>query len=50
MWIIEQVISIFTNDAYNDGAVYNLTDKTILWVSNENYDNPSAIFEFGFKN
>ena len=27
-------------------VVYNLTDKTMLWVSNENYDDPSAIFEF----
>lgn len=29
-------------------AVYNLTDKTMLWVSNENFDDPSAVFEFGF--
>lgn len=29
-------------------VVYNLTDKTMLWVSNENYDDPSAIFTFGF--
>lgn len=27
-------------------AVYNLTDKTMLWVPNENYDDPSAIFSF----
>ena len=27
-------------------AVYNLTDKTVLWVSNENFDDESAIFEF----
>jgi hypothetical protein len=27
-------------------AVYNLTDKTMLWVSNENFDDPTAIFEF----
>lgn len=29
-------------------AVYNLTDKTMLWVTNENYEDPSAVFEFGF--
>ncbi|WP_455715539.1 linear amide C-N hydrolase [Anaerosporobacter sp.] len=29
-------------------AVYNLTDKTVLWVSNENYEDSSAIFEFSF--
>ncbi|MBQ7999745.1 MAG: linear amide C-N hydrolase [Ruminococcus sp.] len=27
-------------------AVYNLTDKTILWVPNENYDDSTAYFEF----
>lgn len=27
-------------------AVYNLTDRSMLWVSNENYDDPTAIFEF----
>ncbi|MBE6984339.1 MAG: linear amide C-N hydrolase [Ruminococcaceae bacterium] len=27
-------------------VVYNLTDKTLLWVSNENYDDPSAVFVF----
>lgn len=25
-------------------VVYNLTDKTALWVSNENYDDPTAVF------
>lgn len=30
-------------------AVYNLTDKTMLWVSNENFDDPSAVFTFSFK-
>ena len=29
-------------------VVYNLTDKTALWVSNENYEDSSAIFEFSF--
>lgn len=29
-------------------AVYNLTDKTMVWVSNENFDDPSAVFTFGF--
>ena len=27
-------------------AVYNLTKKSVLWVSNENYDDPTAVFEF----
>ena len=27
-------------------VVYNLTKKSVLWVSNENYDDESAIFEF----
>lgn len=30
-------------------VVYNLTDKTVLWVSNENFDDRTAIFEFGIK-
>lgn len=29
-------------------AVYNLTDKTVMWVPNENYDDPEAVFVFGF--
>ena len=29
-------------------AVYNLTDKTVLWVSNENFDDESAVFRLGF--
>lgn len=27
-------------------AMYNLTQKTVLWVTNENYDDPSAVFTF----
>ena len=27
-------------------AVYNLTQKTMLWVPNENYDDPEALFTF----
>lgn len=27
-------------------AVYNLTKKSVLWVSNENYGDPTAVFEF----
>jgi len=30
-------------------AVYNLTDKTVMWVPNENFDDSSAIFTFGFE-
>lgn len=29
-------------------VVYNLTDKTALWVSNENFDDPAAVFHLGF--
>lgn len=29
-------------------ALYNLTDKTATWVSNEEFDNPDAVFEFDF--
>ena len=29
-------------------AVYNLTDKTVTWVPNENFDDPDAVFTFGF--
>ena len=27
-------------------AVYNLTKKSVLWVTNENYDDPTAVFSF----
>lgn len=27
-------------------AVYNLTQKTVLWVANENFDDPSAIWQY----
>jgi len=30
-------------------AVYNMTDKTVLWVSNENYGDETATFRLGFK-
>lgn len=30
-------------------VVYNLTDKTALWVSNENFDDDSAVFTFSFE-
>lgn len=29
-------------------AVYNLTDKTMMWIPNENYDDPEAVFTFAF--
>jgi len=28
--------------------VYNLTDKPVMWVPNENFDDPEAVFAFGF--
>lgn len=27
-------------------AVYNLTKKTVLWVGNENYDDPTAVWQY----
>lgn len=30
-------------------VVYNLTDKTVMWVPNENYDDPSAIYKFSLE-
>lgn len=30
-------------------AVYNLTRKSVLWVSNENYDDPTAIYSFSLE-
>ncbi len=29
-------------------AVYNMTKRTMQWVPNENYDDPSAVYEFSF--
>ena len=29
-------------------AVYNLTDKTVTWVPNENFEDESAVFKFDF--
>lgn len=37
-----------SNSCTVHSAIYNLTDKTVLWVSNENFDDPTAVFEFGF--
>lgn len=31
-------------------AVYNLTDKTVMWVPNENYSDPDAVYTFSFDN
>ena len=30
-------------------AIYNLTDKTVLWVPNEHYDDASAYYTFDFQ-
>lgn len=30
-------------------VVYNLTDKSMLWVTNENYDDPTAVFTFSLE-
>lgn len=41
------------NDDHNGStvhsAVYNLTDKSMIWVSNENYNDPTAVFQFDFQ-
>ena len=29
-------------------ALYDLTNKTVTWVSNEEFDNPNAVFTFDF--
>lgn len=29
-------------------ALYDLTNKTVIWVSNEEFDNPQAVFTFDF--
>lgn len=43
----------WNNDDKNDctvhSAVYNLSDRTIMWVPNENFDDPEAIFTFSFE-
>lgn len=30
-------------------VVYNLTDKTMMWIPNENYDDPDAVFKFSIE-
>lgn len=30
-------------------ALYNLTDKSVIWVSNEEFDNEDAVFRFDFE-
>lgn len=30
-------------------VIYNLTDKTMMWVPNENYDDPDSVFTFSFE-
>lgn len=30
-------------------VVYNLTKKSVLWVANENFDEPSAVYEYSFE-
>lgn len=41
------------NDDHNGctvhSVVYNLTNKTMLWIPNENYDEPNAVFKFDFE-
>lgn len=35
-----------SNSVTVHSAVYNLTDKSVYWVSNENWDDETAIFEY----
>ena len=30
-------------------VVYNLTDKTVTWVGNENYSDPDAVYTFSLE-
>ena len=30
-------------------VVYNLTDKTMMWIPNENYDDHDAVFTFSLE-
>ncbi|MBQ8235150.1 MAG: linear amide C-N hydrolase [Clostridia bacterium] len=30
-------------------VVYNLTDKTMMWIPNENYDDPTAVYTFSIE-
>lgn len=30
-------------------VVYNLTDKTMMWIPNENYNDPDAVFTFSLE-
>ncbi len=39
-----------SNSCTVHSVVYNLTEKTALWVTNENYEDETAVFEFGFEN
>lgn len=53
-WEAMQLLGQITRRSWNPGqnaytphsVVYNLTDKTVLWVSNENFEDETAIFEF----
>lgn len=44
MDILDQVSYVGRRTIYS--VVYNLTDKSVLWVCHENYDDETAIFEF----
>lgn len=37
-----------SNSCTVHSVVYNLTDKTMMWIPNENYDESDAVFKFGF--
>lgn len=37
-----------SNSCTVHSVVYNLTDKTMMWTPNENYDDPDAVFRMGF--
>ncbi len=37
-----------SNSCTVHSVVYNLTDKTMMWIPNENYNDPDAVFRMGF--
>lgn len=52
-WAAMQILSEVGQRTFNGGGgctvhsvVYNLTQKTVLWVSNENYNDKTAVFTY----
>ena len=54
-WAAMDILKTIGRRSYKPGdcvtvhsVIYNLTKKTVLWVSNENFDDPTAIYEYSF--